>query len=367
MPVTVMTSVAQGGATWPHAYALDPLPPLVDRRLGQRFGDAIPLLRKLYTGLFFLSLRQYGAAVMKRIAPRPGEDVAILIGIWDTASHFWCAAARRAGLPYYLFAHGVELLIPLYGDLPAWRREDFEQAAAVIANSRATAALAQERLGLGTTPVVVNPSVGPRPPASAIEPRAIELRGRLPIAGSPVLLSVGRLVARKGFDLVLRSVADLRHECPALTYLVAGDGPERPHLEALVRELDLAAHVQFLGAIDETTKWAAYDVCDLFVMPNRVLGGVDFEGFGIVFLEAALSGRPAIGGRTGGAADAIADGTTGLLVDPEEPGALTLAIRRLLADAPLRQRLGSAAAVAARASHSAQAAAEQLRTQLGWS
>ena len=129
MPVTVMTSVAQGGATWPHAYALDPLAPLPDRRLGRRFGDAIPPLRKLYTGAFFLSLRHYGAAVMKRIAPRPGEDVAILIGIWDTASHFWCAAARRAGLPYYLFAHGVELLIPLYADLPAWRRDDFARAA----------------------------------------------------------------------------------------------------------------------------------------------------------------------------------------------------------------------------------------------
>lgn len=367
MRVTVMTSVAQQGAARPHPYELDALPPLPERLLDRRVGDSLAPIRKLHTAAFFLALRRYGAAAIARVERQPDEEVAVVIGIWDTASHFWCDAARRAGMPYSLFAYGVELLIPLYGRLPEWRRDDFEQAHRVIGCSRATAALAAERLGLTKPPVVVNPSVGPRPPASEIEPHAAALRRRLPKAGGPVLLSVGRLVARKGFDLVLGSVASLRHEFPALTYLVAGDGPERPRLDALVQELDLAAHVQFLGAIDDTTKWAAYDVCDMFVMPNRLLGGVDFEGFGIVFLEAALSGRPAIGGRTGGAADAIADETTGLLVNPEEPGALTRAIRRLLTDAPLRERLGRAGENAARTAYSAPAAAEQLCTQLGWS
>jgi phosphatidyl-myo-inositol dimannoside synthase len=179
-------------------------------------------------------------------------------------------------------------------------------------------------------------------------------------------LSVGRLVARKGFDLVLRSVAVLREEFPDLTYVIAGEGPERARLDALVYDLDLEAHVRFLGAIDELTKWAAYDLCHLFVMPNRPLNGLDWEGFGIVFLEAALAGRPAIGGRTGGVADAIASEVTGLLVDPEQQGALTLAIRRLLDDDGLRKRLGAAGEAMARDTHNAAAAATRMRVQLGW-
>ena len=77
-------------------------------------------------------------------------------------------------------------------------------------------------------------------------------------------------------------------------------------------------------------------------MPNRVLGGADWEGFGIVFLEAALSQRPSIAGRTGGASDAVVDDVTGLLVDPESPHELTDALRRLFRDDRLRERLGRA-------------------------
>ena len=366
--VTVVTSVAQHGASWPRTYQLELLPPLPERRLDERIGDAFAPIRKLHTGAYFLALRRYGRDVAARIAPKPGEEVAVLVGIWDTAAHFWCAALRETGVPYLLFGYGVELVAPLYGGLPEWRRQDFERASRVIGCSRASAALAGDRLGLTTPAIVVNPSVGPRPAVPDIAPHAAALRDRLQAAGGgPVLLSVGRLVARKGFDLVIRSVADIRREFPNVTYLLAGDGPERPHLDALVHELDLEPQVRFLGSVDETTKWAAYDLCDIFVMPNRLLGGVDFEGFGIVFLEAALSERPAIGGRTGGAADAIADEVTGLLIDPEEPRALTQAIRRLAGDEALRQRLGRAGAEMARTTHGAQASVAQLRGQLGWS
>ncbi len=366
MRVTVMTSAAQNGAAWGHAYALEPLPPLPDRRLHHRVGDGLAPIRKLHTSAFFLALRRYADATMARVGRQPGEQVAVVIGIWDTASHFWCEAARRAKLPYYLSAYGAELLIPLYGGWPDWRRADFQHATRVIACSQATAALAFERFGLVPGPAVVNPSVGRRPAARDLEARAADLRRRLALAGGPVLLSVGRLVARKGFDLVLQSVAALRHDCPELTYILVGDGPERPRLEALVRDLDLAGHVRFLGATDDLTKWAAYDLCDVFVMPNRVLGGQDWEGFGIVFLEAALAGRPAIGGRTGGANDAIADEVTGLLIDPEAPGALTAALRRLLGDEALRRRFGQAGAVRARTEFCPAAVAERLKAQLGW-
>jgi phosphatidylinositol alpha-1,6-mannosyltransferase len=98
-----------------------------------------------------------------------------------------------------------------------------------------------------------------------------------------------------------------------------------------------------------------------------VLGGQDWEGFGIVFLEAALSGRPSVAGRTGGAGDAVVDGVTGLLVDPESPDELTNALRRLLADRTLREQLGGAGLERARTQFTSGAAAARLRAQVGWS
>ena len=367
-PVTVMTTVPAAGAQWPHAYRLVPLGPLPDRRLG-RLGDGLPPVRRLRTGAHFLALRRYADRLLADIKAQSGPDVAVVVGIWDTASHFWCDASYRAGVPYYIVAHGVELLIGLYGRLPRWRQRDFARSARVIANSRATARHTADTFTLAAPPAVVNPSVGPRPAAEDIAARAANLRRELRIdheQGGPILLTVGRLVPRKGCDLVLRSVADLAAEHPGLRYIIAGDGPERERLNALAEELGIADRIRMLGDVDDLTKWAVYDICDVFVSPTRLSHSADWEGFGIVFLEAALSGRPAIGGRTGGTEDAIVDGLTGVLVDPDQRGELSGALRRLLSDAGLRGRLGRTADQMARTRFTGEAALRSLREQLAW-
>jgi phosphatidylinositol alpha-1,6-mannosyltransferase len=99
-------------------------------------------------------------------------------------------------------------------------------------------------------------------------------------------------------------------------------------------------------------------------MPNRLLSAEDWEGFGIVFLEAALAGTPAVGGNNGGVPDAVADGTTGLLVDPEVPGELTGALRRLLLDPELRRRMGEAGRRRAAESFSWRAIADRARAEI---
>ena len=145
MPVSVMTSVAQHGAVREHTYELETLPPLPARRLDRRVGDGVPFIRKAHTGAYFLALRRYAARTIAHINTNLGDDAAIAIGLWDTASRFWCDACRRSGVPYELFAYGAELLAPLYGRLPEWRRRDFVSAAHVIACSHATADLAMHR------------------------------------------------------------------------------------------------------------------------------------------------------------------------------------------------------------------------------
>jgi phosphatidylinositol alpha-1,6-mannosyltransferase len=339
VPVTVMTSVAQNGADSSRAYRLIELPPLPDRKLGRRAGDSLAPIRKFHTGAYFLRLARYArhAAGMVKAT---GHQPEVIIGSWDTPSHFWCEACRRANIPYALVVHGAELLLPLYGRLPEWRREDFTRADRVLANSQATADLAVLRLGLRTRPTVINVPSGSRPPDGEVNRRAAELRDRLQLPKGPVLLSLGRLVRRKGFDLVLRAVAELSAQFPDLAYVIAGEGSEREALAELARTLGVADRIRMVGQVDDLTKWALYQISDVFVMPNRLLDGTDWEGFGIVFVEAALSSRPSVAGRTGGTADAVADGKSGLLVDPEREGELTAALRRLLGDEALRHRLG---------------------------
>jgi phosphatidylinositol alpha-1,6-mannosyltransferase len=341
--VTVATSVSPGKLRWSHSYRLEALPPLPERHLGRRLGDRIAPIRKLHTGAYFLALKNYGRQVIDRARRNDGERPVVIVGIWDTASHFWCAACRDRGVPYYLIAYGVEIVLPLYGALPEWRRVDFSRARAVIAVSHATADLAVSRLGLTTQPFVVNPIASEPLTGPAVEARAGELQRMLGEDAGPVLLSVGRLVARKGFDVVLDSVAALNHRYPDLRYVLLGDGPERQRLQARAAALGISDRIVMLGRADDAMKWAAYERCDLFVMPNRALGGTDWEGFGIVFVEAARAGRAVVAGNSGGVADAVAHGETGLLVDAEDPIALTAALETLLEDDRLRRRMGDAA------------------------
>jgi phosphatidylinositol alpha-1,6-mannosyltransferase len=360
-PVTVMSSVPPDGAEWAHAYRLTLLPPWPARRLGERAGDRFAPVRKIHTGAYFAGLRRCAQVAVARIRAEIPEPRAVLIPIWGTEAHFWCEACRRASVPYHLFAQGVEILVPLYGRLPQWRARDFAAAAGVIANSRATADLARARFSLPQLPAVVHPPAGPRPPQALVTRRAAELRAAIGIGSGPVVLTVARLVPRKGVDLLVRSVAALASEFPGLRYVVAGDGPERAAVAALARELGLEGSVHLLGAVDDLTKWAAYELCDVFAMPNRLLGGTNWEGFGIVFVEAALAGRASIGGRTGGTADAILDGVTGVLVDPENSEELIGALRSLLSDPDRRRRLGEAGAERARRDFTGLAAAVRLR------
>jgi phosphatidylinositol alpha-1,6-mannosyltransferase len=341
--VTVVSSVSAGELRWSHAYHLEALPPLPERRLGRRPGDRIAAIRKLHTGAYFLALKRYGRRVVHRARrTAPGAPV-MIVGIWDTASHFWCSACREHGIPYYLVAYGVEILLPLYGALPEWRRADFAGAHGVIAVSQATADLAASRFRLAAKPIVVNPIAGEPLAGPAVEARRRDLDQMLGNTAGPVLLSVGRLVARKGFDAVLDAVAALRQQFPGLRYIVLGDGPERQRLLDRAGSLGVTDCVVMLGRADDAMKWAAYERCDLFVMPNRVLGGADWEGFGIVFVEAARAGRPVVAGNSGGVADAVTNGETGLLVDPEDPAALRAAIESLLRDESQRRRMGAAA------------------------
>jgi phosphatidylinositol alpha-1,6-mannosyltransferase len=170
-------------------------------------------------------------------------------------------------------------------------------------------------------------------------------RQRLGWQGRTVLLTVSRLDKRKGHDMLLRALPAIRQAVPDVLYAIVGHGTEWESLHRQVAEQGLGDWVQFLGqfaANDPPLLAACYQHCDLFVHPNRQVGN-DFEGFGMVLLEAQACGKPVLAGASGGTADTLRDGETGRLVRCEEPGPLAAAVIDLLSDRARLREMGKAA------------------------
>jgi phosphatidylinositol alpha-1,6-mannosyltransferase len=159
------------------------------------------------------------------------------------------------------------------------------------------------------------------------------IRDRYGLAGRPVVVCVSRLVARKGQDTLLRAWPEVVRQVPAAALLIVGSGPYRAELHRLAERTGLSASVHFTGPVAQAELAAHYAAGDVFSMPCRTRrGGLDVEGLGIVYLEASAAGLPVIGGDSGGAPDAIADGETGYVVGGRDVAALADRLAALLAD-----------------------------------
>jgi phosphatidylinositol alpha-1,6-mannosyltransferase len=176
-----------------------------------------------------------------------------------------------------------------------------------------------------------------------------------------VLLTVGRLIERKGIGRVLQAMPLVISKFSNVHYLIVGQGQYQPELEKLAEELGITEHVTFTGPVDDNQLVAHYALCDIFVMPNRELENGDTEGFGLVFLEANACGKPVIAGRAGGAVDAVKDGYNGLLVEPNNVEDIASAICRLLGDSALHERLRAGGLEWARKSDNRSRAQQFLR------
>lgn len=254
---------------------------------------------------------------------------------------YWGPRLQRwRSLPFVIYAHGTEILQAAQNRW-ARPREALRAATRVFANSRFTAGLLSEKIGVDAQRIrILHPGCDTErfsPEATPDEAR--RLVGDL--GDGPIVLSVGNLVARKGHDLVLQALPTLTRRWPGLTYVVVGDGPFRSQLVALARALGVQRSVRFVGRITSEALPSFYRLCDVFAMPSRFLAQhQDVEGFGIVYLEAGACGKPAIGGLSGGTADAILHEQTGLLIHPEHPAAFVQAATRLLENPGFAASLG---------------------------
>ena len=247
--------------------------------------------------------------------------------------------------PYGVVLHGAEVTIP--GRLPGTRQllnRVLANAVGVIAAGGYSAEEAARSLGRALPPTtIVPPGVDTDRFRPFDEQQRRSVRQRLGLdPDAPLVVSTSRLVPRKGMDTLIRASLQLRSEFPDLQVLIAGAGRDTGRLEGLVGET--GAPVRLLGRISELELIELYGAADVYAMLCRTRwGGLEQEGFGIVFIEAAAAGVPQVAGRSGGAHEAVADGETGFIVDdPTDPSEAAEAIARLLRDDALRTRMGAA-------------------------
>ncbi len=249
---------------------------------------------------------------------------------------------RRLGLPYAVYVHGEELRVFQSSRELTWMaRRVYRHADLVIANSHNTAGLLRESWPVSAERLrVLHPGVDttyfrPSPPDA-------EVRGQLGWHDRPVILTVGRLQKRKGHDMLIRALPAIRQQVPRVLYAIVGDGDERAALQRLVDELRLGEHVRFHGSPGDDVALRTYQQCDLFALPNREVDG-DFEGFGIVLLEAQACGKPVVAGASGGTPETISPGRTGHIVDCSRPDALGELAIRFLCDTESRRLMAGEA------------------------
>ncbi len=248
-------------------------------------------------------------------------------------------------LPYDVVLHGAEVTVP--GRLPLSKQTlayVLRRARHVVAAGGYPAREAEQAAGRTLPITVVPPGVDTERFRPLTDAERSSARAHFGFAeDAEVIVSISRLVPRKGFDTAIRAASILRGRRPRLVLAISGSGRDEKRLRELA--ISLAAPVVFLGRVDNDDLPRLYGCADMYAMLCRNRwGGLEQEGFGIVFLEAAACGVPQVAGDSGGAAEAVDDGRTGIVVrHPEDPRDVAFAFETLLDDPVLARAMGSAA------------------------
>jgi len=243
------------------------------------------------------------------------------------------------------------------------KRRRLAGAREVTAVSHSTARSVEGLLSPGTSLSVLHPGVDEQRFTPSVSGDSI--RQRLHVGSRLLIVCVGRLVPRKGQDVLIEAMPMIRRLAPEATLLLVGGGPDRARLDELAVSSP-AGSVLFAGEVPDQDLPSYYAACDVFAMPCRSRwAGLEVEGFGIVFLEAAAAGKPVVAGRSGGASEAVDDETTGILVEGREPKAVALALTRLLTHRPLAVEMGTAGRARVEAEFTWKGQAARLADVLG--
>lgn len=238
---------------------------------------------------------------------------------------------------YIVILHGMDLAYAIKTSRKKkMAGKILKNAEKIICMNRRVAEIAKDFVD-GDKVVVVNPGVAiKKQENNKIKKQLIE---KYNLENKKILLQVGRLVERKGVDKVLEAMQTVSREHSDLVYVIIGRGEMEQNFKFQIANFKLQKNVILITDADDDAVNTWYELCDIFIMPARERDG-DFEGFGVVYLEANARGKPVIAGDSGGVGDAVKDGVNGLLVNPESTEEIKNAIIKLYKDEGLCKRLG---------------------------
>jgi len=283
---------------------------------------------------------------------RVGRNVRQLVRERNITTVFFGAAAPLALLAPGLRTAGVKRIVALTHGHEVWWSRLWPFSIAIARIGRSVDALTYlGEFTRGEIAKALNPAaaaklvrIAPGIDTEHFTPRsdAQGLRESLGLANKKVIVSVGRLVHRKGQDVLIAAMPEIIKSIDDVHLLLIGEGPYKQELEKRIKNLGLANRVTFLGRVQYTDLPQYICVGDVFAMPSRSrLAGLEVEGLGIVYLEASACGLPVIGGISGGAPDAVLLGETGFSVDGTSAHEVAQAVVKVLADKELAQKLGA--------------------------
>jgi phosphatidyl-myo-inositol dimannoside synthase len=275
------------------------------------------------------------------------------------------AMQQRTGLPYVVFAHGAEVLFPFR--IPGASRllmwGSLERAAEILTVSAHTAAEVRRYTKDRVSCTVLRP-VADLERFRPLDKGRDKVRNRHGLGERPTILCVSRLTTRKGQDRLI-DVLPVLHRQLGARLLLVGEGRLAKSLRHRARRRKVEKEVVFAGRVPDELLSSYYAAADVFAMPARTRWfGIEEEGFGVVFVEAAAAGLPMIVGNSGGASEAVEDGVTGYLVNGGSTEEIRGALSRLLGDEGLRKKMGAAARERVVALHGAHVVGDRYRKAL---
>jgi len=256
----------------------------------------------------------------------------------------WLAYLFRKiyGIPYVCYIHGEDVESAASSRELSWMVQGIvTHSDRRIANRENTASLLTDCWQVPRSQIsVLHPGVDTTGFVPAPRDEAVQMQ--LGWQDRTVILTVGHLQKRKGHDMTIRALPEIRHAVPDVLYAIVGNGEERNSLEELVEATQTGEHVQFLGEVSDEDMIRCYQQCDLFALPNRQVGR-DIEGFGMVLLEAQACGRPVLAEASGGTRETIRPGETGIVTPCESPELVAEAMTHLLLDPLQLEQMAKAA------------------------
>ncbi|OZG73434.1 glycosyl transferase family 1 [Hahella sp. CCB-MM4] len=249
--------------------------------------------------------------------------------------------SKTMGIPYICYIHGEDVETAATSRELSWIvHRSLGGAEKLVCNSQNTADIVLNTWHASREKThVVHPGVD----AGYFVPAApdAEVRDSLGWGQRPVVVTVGRLQLRKGQDMLIQALPEIRQQFPDILYAIIGEGEEKAALVKLAADLGVTDNVAMMSELSDEQMLQCYQQCDVFVLPNRTVGR-DIEGFGMVLVEAQACAKPVIAGDSGGTAETMKVGETGYIVDCTSPAPLARQIIEVLSNLEQRKSMGAA-------------------------